>query len=286
MLHRKDVNTMSQAPSPVALVTGATSGLGYAIARDLSVSGVHVIVHGPDSASAQDAFIRLMADGVDPARLDLAVADFTRLSDVADLARYVSRRYRQIDVLVNNAAIVGPGNRSVTTDGNELTFQVNYLAPCLLTRLLTRHLRAGGGRMIAVSSCLHRTVTTDWADPQHRRSYWPAAAYAQSKLALTMFTRALARQQPDITAVSVHPGIIDSRLLHLYGPRGVPAGAASPVVVRLCLPNTPLLNGGYYDGTTPVTPADLVTNDAAAMRLGRLTSSLFGLHRSLSIKAA
>src|SRR5258708_2667874 len=159
--------------------------------------------------------MRLMAGGVDPAHLDLAVADFARLSDVADLARYVSRRYRRIDVLVNNAAVVGPGTRTVTNDGNELTFQVNYLAPALLTGLLTPQLRAGGGRMIAVSSCLHRTVTIDWADPQHRRSYWPTSAYAQSKLALTMFTRALAQQQSDVTAVSVHPGIIDTRLLPL-----------------------------------------------------------------------
>jgi NAD(P)-dependent dehydrogenase (short-subunit alcohol dehydrogenase family) len=277
---------MSQAPPPVALVTGATSGLGYAIARDLSGSGVHVIVHGPDTASTQDAFIRLMATGVDPARLDLAVADFARLSDVADLARYVSRRYRRIDMLVNNAAVLGPGTQTVTNDGNELTFQVNYLAPCLLTRLLTRQLRAGGGRMIAISSCLHRTVTIDWADPQRRRSYWPTAAYAQSKLALTMFTRAFAQQQPEITAVSLHPGIIDSQLLHLYGPRGVPASAASPVVARLCSPNASLLNGGYYDQATHAAPAALVTNDAAAMRLGRLTTSLFGLHRSFSTRAA
>ena len=271
---------MSQARSPVALVTGATSGLGYAIARDLCGSGVHVIVHGPDTATAQDAFIRLMAEGVDPAHLDLAVADFARLSDVADLARYVSNRYHRIDVLVNNAAIIGPGNRAVTNDGNELTFQVNYLAPTLLTQLLTPQLRAGGGRMIAVSSCLHRTVTIDWADPQRRRSYWPAAAYAQSKLALAMFTRALAQQQPEITAVSVHPGIIDTRLLHLYGPHGVPARAASPVVVRLCSPNTMLRNGGYYDGLKPVPPAALVTNDAAAMRLRRVTTSLVGRHES------
>jgi NAD(P)-dependent dehydrogenase (short-subunit alcohol dehydrogenase family) len=66
MLQSKDVNTTSQAPSPVALIIGATSGLGYAIARDLSGSGVRVVVHGPDTASAQDAFIRLMADDVIP----------------------------------------------------------------------------------------------------------------------------------------------------------------------------------------------------------------------------
>ena len=222
-----------------------------------------------------------MADGVDPARLDLAVADFARLSDVADLARYASRRYHRVDVLVNNAAVVGLGTRTVTIDGNELTFQVNYLAPCLLTRL-----RAGSGRMIAVSSCLHRTVTIDWADQQRRRSYCAAAAYAQSKLALTMFTRALAQQQLDITAVSVHPGIIDTQLLHLYGPRGVSAGAASPVVVRLCMPNTPFRNGAYYDGLTAVTPAALVTNDAATMRLRGLTTNLLGQHRSPQTVAA
>src|SRR6185369_7862482 len=102
-------------------------------ARDLVGAGATVIVHGPTIRSAEDAVIRLVKGGADPARLDLAAADFSRLSEVADMARRLSARYDRIDVLINNAGIAGPARRIVTVDGNELTFQVNYLAPCLLT---------------------------------------------------------------------------------------------------------------------------------------------------------
>jgi NAD(P)-dependent dehydrogenase (short-subunit alcohol dehydrogenase family) len=280
------VVNVSQADSPVAVVTGATSGIGYATARDLLGAGATVIVHGPTIRSAEDAFIRLVNGGADPARLDLVAADFSRLSEVAEMARQLSARYDRIDVLINNAAIAGPARRTVTADGNELTFEVNYLAPCLLTRLLTPRIRAARGRMIGISSSLHRTADIDWSDLQRRRSYWPLAAYAQSKLALSMFTRALAQVHPDITAVSVHPGIVDTQLLSVYGNAGVPADEASAVVTRLSSPHVMVLNGAYYDGSTPVTPAPLVANDYAVKHLWKLTTRLLGQHRFVPTKAA
>ncbi len=236
--------------------------------------------------SAEDAVIRLVNGGADPARLDLAAADFSRLSEVADMARHLSARYDRIDVLINNAGIAGPARRIVTVDGNELTFQVNYLAPCLLTRLLIPRLRAARGRMIGISSSLHRTGNIDWSDLQLRRSYWPVAAYARSKLALSMFARALAQVQHDVTAVSVHPGIVDTQLLHVYGNAGVPADEASAVVTRLCSPQVMVLNGAYYDGSTPVTPAPLVANDYAVKHLWKLTTRLLGQRQFVPPKAA
>ena len=167
-------SAVSKITSPIILITGAVGGIGYAAARDLLATGATVIVHGETVGGAEQAVVRLIDGGADPARLDITVADFSRLNDVAHMAQLLSAQYDRIDVLVNNAAMVNPAGRTVTGDGNELTFQVNYLAPFLLTRLLTPQLRAAHGRMVAVSSILHRTGNINWSDPQRKSSTLPS----------------------------------------------------------------------------------------------------------------
>ena len=234
---------MSPTASPIVLVTGATAGIGWATARDLLDAGVTVIVHGPTKQSAEQAGARLAVSGINPIRIRPVGADFRRLTEVADLARQLSHQYERIDVVVNNAATAPPPSRTITDDGNELTFQVNYLAPCLLTRMLTPQLRAAHGRMVAVSSSIHRTATINWNDPQGEKRYLPSAAYAQSKLSVTMFARALARI--DVTAVSIDPGIIETDLRHLYGHIGHPAEEAAAIIARLSCPDVEVVNGAF-----------------------------------------
>lgn len=271
---------MPESPfaSRTVLVTGATDGIGHETARDLAFAGATVILHARDRERGEDALARLVKFGAEPPRLHLVVADFSRLREVAVLAGRLAETVPALDVLINNAAIAGPRRRTISEDGHELTFQVNYLAPYVLTRKLAGTIAKAHGRVVNVSSALHRGGRVDWTDLSRTRLYTPLAVYAQSKLALTMFTRSLSEFSPRaLTAVSVHPGVVDAGLLPVYGPAGGPAGDAAAILTRLCSANTTVVNGGYYDQLDHATPAELVDNPRARARLSRLSTQLTGL---------
>ena len=137
--------------SPKVLVTGATDGVGYATARRFVDEGATVYLHAPDQDSGEEAMTRLVKDGAEPLRLYLVVAGFTRLGEVARLAGTLATTLPALDVLVNNAAVAAPERRTYTQHGQKLTFQVNYLAPYLLTTKLVPRLASAGGRVVNVS---------------------------------------------------------------------------------------------------------------------------------------
>src|SRR2546429_5636924 len=123
--------------SRTVLVTGATSGIGYETARQLAARGATVLVHGRTAEDAQTATDKLVAiAGIDGSQLRGFSADFTRLEEVESMARLVVAEHPHLDVLVNNAAIAAPERHTLTPDGHEIAFQVNFLAHYLLTCLL------------------------------------------------------------------------------------------------------------------------------------------------------
>ena len=239
---------MTAAYDRTVLVTGATSGIGWETARQLAEQGCHVILHAPTARSGANALERLVAGNIPAGRFSLVVANFTRLHEVRRMAEQVRREHPVVDVLVNNAGILPPEAHTVTGDGVEVTFQVNFLAAYLLTRDLLGPLTARpGGRIVNVSSVLHRTASIAWQDLNRSRPYVRLATYAQSQLALTILARANHATQSGCVAVSVHPGICETRLRPLYASRGKSPAEGAAHVVRLCDPGTELLPGGYYD---------------------------------------
>jgi NAD(P)-dependent dehydrogenase (short-subunit alcohol dehydrogenase family) len=140
----------------MVLVTGATDGIGYETARRFVDDGADVYLHAPDQDSGETALARMVKDGAEPLRLHLVVADFTRLGEVIELADTLTATLPALDVLVNNAAVAGPERRTYTDDGHEVTFQVNYLAPYVLTTKLVSRLATARGRVVKVSSDTHR----------------------------------------------------------------------------------------------------------------------------------
>jgi NAD(P)-dependent dehydrogenase (short-subunit alcohol dehydrogenase family) len=259
----------------IALVTGASDGIGYETARALVSAGATVVLHARDHERGEAAMERLVKTGAEPLRLHLVVADFTELTQVAELTSTLVSTLPSLDVLVNNAAMAGPERRTLTEDGHEVTFQVNYLAPYLLTKALAGSVAKARGRVVNVSSALHRGANINWSDLTRTRSYSPLAVYAQSKLALTMFTRSLAEFSPKaLTAVSVHPGVFDTSMLRVYAHTGRPVGEAAIVLSELCAGSTPVVNGGYYEQGDIAAVAPMVDNPNMRKRLQKLSSQL------------
>jgi len=189
--------------APAALITGATSGLGRYLARQLASSGWQVLAHGRDPARVADLSAELGggARGF--------VADLASLGEVRDLAARITAEVPRLEVLVNNAA-VGFGargeGRQVSVDGHELRFAVNYLAPVLLTRLLVPLLTASApSRVLNVSSI--GQVAFDPADAEFEHGYQGVEAYRRSKLALAAFSFDLAGQleAAKVTVNCSHP---------------------------------------------------------------------------------
>ncbi|MER5794890.1 SDR family NAD(P)-dependent oxidoreductase [Streptomyces sp. NPDC001980] len=263
----------STLSSRTVLVTGATSGIGLETARLLAERGATVLLHGRTAEEARAAADRLVATaGIEAGQLCTYAADFARLDEVEGLAHKVVTEHPHLDVLVNNAAIAAPERHTVTADGNEIAFQVNFLAHYLLTCLLEPALTSDpGGRVVNVSSALHRTASIQWADPNRARRYSRLAAYAQSQLALTVFAA-----DPRVTAVSVHPGACETALLPLYAHEGASAAEGAAHVVRLCDPAVEIVNGAYYDRDARVEPAPAATEDRTVRRLSRLADLLVG----------
>ncbi len=193
----------------VILITGATDGLGKAVAMQLAHTGATLLLHGRDEARGQQALKEIRAR-TGNTRLFWYRADFVALAQVRALAERLAREQERIDVLVNNAGIgttlPGGGARQESEDGYELRFAVNYLAPFLLTRLLLPTLRRSApARIVNVSSAGQAPL--DFRDIMLEHHYTGVQAYSQSKLALVMFTFDLAEELAGtgVTANCLHP---------------------------------------------------------------------------------
>ena len=184
------------------IITGASDGIGAAAARKLSADGEHVVIVGRSPAKT--------ASIADNLGVDYFVADFARLDEVRTLAAELRERYPRIDVLANNAGGI-MGTRELTVDGHEKTFQVNHLAPFLLTTLLIDRLSESSATVVNTSSAANSVFGKfDLDDLDAERSYSPNRAYGNAKLANILFTRELHHRYHDqgISAAAFHPGVV------------------------------------------------------------------------------
>ncbi|QUR68395.1 SDR family NAD(P)-dependent oxidoreductase [Mycobacterium spongiae] len=205
------------------VITGASDGIGAATARQLHDQGENVVVVGRSEGKTTAVAAELGAD--------YFVADFADLSRVRGLAEKIHSDYESIDVLVNNAGGM-PAKTRRTADGYDMTYQVNYLAPFLLTTLLLDVLVDSRATIVNTCSAAHkmlRNVSVDDIERTERRR--PIIAYALSKFAIVLFTRELHRRYHGggLAVAAVHPGYVNTNFGRASGSRLLAVMAHTPV---------------------------------------------------------
>ncbi|HUT82022.1 MAG TPA: SDR family oxidoreductase [Candidatus Bathyarchaeia archaeon] len=198
----------------ICLVTGATSGIGLEIAGGLAALGATVIIAGRNEDIGKQV-VQDIKKRTGNGFIELMLADFSTQAGVIHLADMVKERYDKLDVLVNNAGLYQP-DHTLTSDGIEMTFAVNYLAPFLLSHELHDLLLKGQpSRIVITASSFHKTGYLDFNDlNMNEKKYSGMQAYMNSKVALIMFTYTLAEKVKGmgITVNAVHPGIVKTKL--------------------------------------------------------------------------
>jgi NAD(P)-dependent dehydrogenase (short-subunit alcohol dehydrogenase family) len=224
----------------IAVVTGATSGLGYHTARALAHAGAEVVLAVRDVERGERARAELGAAAV--VRLDLA-----EQASVRAAAEELLGRWPRIDVLVNNAGLMAPP-RITTADGFELQMATNHFGPFALTGLLIDALH--GARVVTVASGMHRGGKIAFDDLQSERDYHRWQVYSQTKLANLLFMFELGRRAAaaglDLRSVAAHPGIARTNL-QAAGPRIEGSRLREWVIVR----GTHLLGQSDAQGALP-----------------------------------
>lgn len=179
------------------LITGSTDGIGLLTAKKLAADGHKVLLHGRSAPKLENAVTEVGGD------VETYTADLSDLSAVQKLAENVQAKHDQLDVLINNAGVL-KAPKTVLENGQDIRFVVNTLAPYLLTELLLPIIPADG-RVVNLSSAAQAPVNV-----KAMQGNVPLAdmeAYAQSKLAITIWTREWAKSQADAPVmVAVNPG--------------------------------------------------------------------------------
>ncbi len=272
-----------------ALVTGATSGIGFETSRVLALRGAHVLVAGRTVEKAREACARIIGRAT-PVALELENFD-----GVAECARHVTGLGVPLDMLICNAGIMAPPRLELVR-GVEKQFLVNHLGHfLLLNRLLPAVQAAPAGRVVMLSSSAHK-----WAPPGGiafdnlggEKGYEPRAFYGQSKLANALVAVGLSKRLAGTTATAnaAHPGLIITNIIRyiptwqqLLAPvvgsllrsriKTTAQGAATTVYVA-AHPDAAAISGRYFADCALAVPAPVMEDDALAARLWQESEKL------------
>ncbi len=223
------------------LITGSTDGIGLLTARKLAAEGHLVLLHGRSTAKLETAAAEI--DGP----TETFNADLSNMTDVKSLAAQIRAGHKKLDVLINNAGVLKTP-QPILESGLDVRFVVNTLAPYLLTELLLPIVPVDG-RVINLSSAAQAPVNLDAMAGKTRLS--DMEAYAQSKLALTIWTREWARQLPDGPAmIAVNPGsLLASKMVKEgFGVAGSDLNKGADVLIEAGLGQKfAEASGAYFD---------------------------------------
>jgi NAD(P)-dependent dehydrogenase (short-subunit alcohol dehydrogenase family) len=230
------------------LITGSTDGIGLETARMLVSQGHHVLLHGRNPAKLEE--VKNNLSGLPGGgRVESYLADLSHMTDVAALAEAVAEQHERLDVLINNAGVF-KSPEPITQDGLDVRFAVNTIAPYLLTKRLLPLIGASG-RVINLSSAAQSPVDLE-ALAGRARLTDDFDAYAQSKLALTMWSLSMALSLKDDgpTINAVNPGsLLGTKMVKEgFGMAGKDIHIGADILCRLALDDEfSTATGLYFD---------------------------------------
>lgn len=292
----------------LAVVTGASDGMGTVIAARLAAAGAALILPVRNPAKGNEARERVLeaAPGADVA---LRPMDLSSLDSVAEFGAALTAEGRPLQLLVNNAGVMTPPVRRTTTDGFELQFGTNHLGHAALVAHLLPLLRAGKARVVSQISIAANQGAIHWDDLEWEHSYDGMRAYSQSKIAMGLFGLELDRRSRSggwgISSALSHPGVAPSNLLaarpelgrrsettgrrviRALSARGLIVGTVATAALPALLASTaPDAGGRFYGPSGPGhlggRPAEQplfsrLRSEADAQRVWELSTRLTGL---------
>lgn len=279
--------------SKICVITGATSGIGYGIARGLAAKGYELIIIGRDRDKGATV-VRELQEEFHPPRMAYYNIDLCSQKQIREVGSIIRDHHPRIDVLVNNAA-VWTSRCELTDDRIEKQFAVNHLAYFLLTHMLYRNLgNSPDARIINIGSDSHKYGKINFDDLNLQRSYHGLKAYGQSKLANLMFTYHLHRTKNEdhISVYCVQPGLVKTdigikhtnpfhafmwKLRRLGGVS--PEQAAKTAIYLASSPEVAGKSGLYWDNCTPKPSSPRSKNEAEAARLWQVSEKLCGIDK-------
>ena len=229
------------------LLTGSTDGIGLETAKELASKGHHLLLHGRSKAKLEDVINELSSLN-NSSIIESYLADLSDFSDVKNLVKDISEKHDKLDVLINNAGIFKT-SQTVTKDNLDIRFVVNTIAPYYIAKSLLP-LLGTNGRVINLSSAAQASV--DLEALQGKRKLDDMEAYAQSKLAITMWSRHMALQQKENgpIIIAVNPGsLLASKMVKEgFGVAGADIRIGSDILTRLSLEDEfQNATGKYFD---------------------------------------
>jgi NAD(P)-dependent dehydrogenase (short-subunit alcohol dehydrogenase family) len=258
------------------LITGSTDGIGYQSAIELAKAGHHVIVHGRNRERVESA-VRVIAKESNRDNLSYVIADLLDFNQIKKMASEIHDKFDKLDILINNAGVYR-SKLIYNQNGLEETFVVNYLAPVLLSNLLLDLLKkAESGRIVNVASQVHSNHI-DFDDLQLEKGYTGVKAYANSKLALILFTFYFAERLRDthITINALHPGVINTKLLRSafgVGGASLTEGANALIFVAIA-PEIKKVSGKYFVNNRPESSKNITYDKEIQKRLWEKTEEI------------
>jgi NAD(P)-dependent dehydrogenase (short-subunit alcohol dehydrogenase family) len=295
----------------LAVITGATGGLGYETALALAGAGAQVVLTGRDPIKGLAALESIYAIHPDAA-IGYETLDLASLASIQNFAQRFTREHGTLDVLINNGGVMAPPTRQATADGFELQFGTNHLSHFALTAQLLPALTQGRGpRVVNLSSLAHRFgASIHFDDLNWQHGYKAFAAYGQSKLAMLMFAIELQRRSDTqgwgLLSLAAHPGMAATDLFrngqHLgkkskagwmetlsgWLPTVLAQSASAGALPTLYAATSPeAVKAGYYGPTGfmqikgPVgeaTVAPRARDSAVAAKLWSVSEALTGVH--------